>query len=70
MPRSSVKTREQLLLEAERLFALKGIWQVQVQEIVVAADQRNTSAVTYHFGSREGLLEGILTSVTSDNPKF
>ena len=62
MPRSSVKTREQLLLEAERLFALKGIWQVQVQEIVVAADQRNTSAVTYHFGSREGLLEGILTS--------
>ena len=62
MPRSSVKTREQLLIEAERLFALKGIWQVQVQEIVVAADQRNTSAVTYHFGSREGLLEGILTS--------
>ncbi|SVB92106.1 uncharacterized protein METZ01_LOCUS244960, partial [marine metagenome] len=34
VPRSSVKTREQLLLEAERLFALKGIWQVQVQEIV------------------------------------
>ena len=62
MPRSSVKTREQLLLEAERLFALKGIWQVQVQEIVLAAEQRNTSAVTYHFGSREGLLEGILTS--------
>jgi TetR/AcrR family transcriptional regulator, regulator of cefoperazone and chloramphenicol sensitivity len=62
VPRSSVKTREQLLFEAERLFALKGIWQVQVQEIVVAADQRNTSAVTYHFGSREGLLEGILTS--------
>ncbi|MBL89540.1 MAG: hypothetical protein CL517_04595 [Actinobacteria bacterium] len=62
MPRSSVKTRKQLLLEAERLFASKGIWQVQVQEIVIAAEQRNTSAVTYHFGSREGLLEGILTS--------
>ncbi len=30
------------------------------REIVEAAEQRNTSAVSYHFGSREGLLAALL----------
>ena len=60
MPRDSTKTRALLEVEAERLFADVGIWQVRVREIVAAAHQRNVSAVTYHFGSREGLLERIL----------
>ena len=60
MPRDSTKTRARLEVEAERLFAEVGIWQVRVREIVAAAHQRNASAVTYHFGSREGLLERIL----------
>lgn len=31
------------------------------REIVEAAGQRNVSAVSYHFGSRQGLLEEVLT---------
>lgn len=33
---------------------------VTTREIVAAAEQRNTSAVSYHFGSREGLLTALL----------
>jgi len=53
-------TRDRLLDEAETLFARAGIAAVTTREIVEAAEQRNTSAVTYHFGSREGLLLAIL----------
>lgn len=56
----SLPTRERLLDEAERLFARGGIAAVTTREIVEAADQRNASAVTYHFGSREGLLLQLL----------
>jgi TetR/AcrR family transcriptional regulator, regulator of cefoperazone and chloramphenicol sensitivity len=54
-------TRDRLLDEAERLFASAGLAGVATREIVEAAEQRNTSAVSYHFGSREGLLTAILT---------
>jgi AcrR family transcriptional regulator len=53
-------TRERLLDEAERLFARSSIPGVTTRQIVEAAQQRNTSAVTYHFGSREGLLLELL----------
>jgi AcrR family transcriptional regulator len=53
-------TRERLLDEAERLFARSSISGVTTRQIVEAAEQRNTSAVTYHFGSREGLLLELL----------
>jgi len=56
----SLPTRERLLDEAERLFARGGITGVATREIVEAAQQRNASAVTYHFGSREGLLLQVL----------
>lgn len=62
MPRDSTATRERLVAEAERLFATQGIWQVTVREIVEAAGQKNVSALSYHFGSREGVLEHILAS--------
>lgn len=54
-------TRDRILDEAERLFARGGIEGVTSREIVEAAQQRNVSAVTYHFGSREGLLLEILS---------
>ncbi len=60
MPRDATATREALLREAERLFARRGLYQVQVREIVEAAGQRNVSALNYHFGSREGVVEAIL----------
>jgi AcrR family transcriptional regulator len=56
----AVPTRERLLDEAERLFARSGVQGVTSREIVEAAQQRNTSAVTYHFGTRDGLLLEIL----------
>ena len=60
MPRDSTATKERLLREAERLFARRGLYQVTVREITEAAEQRNVSALNYHFGSREGLLDAIL----------
>lgn len=53
-------TRDRLLDVAEELFGRHGIHRVTSREIVEAAGQRNTSAVTYHFGSREGLVLEIL----------
>jgi AcrR family transcriptional regulator len=53
-------TRERLLDEAELLFARAGVEGTTTRRIVESADQRNTSAVTYHFGSREGLLLELL----------
>ena len=60
MPRDGTATRARLLREAERLFARRGLYQVTVREILEAAGQRNVSALTYHFGSREGVLDAIL----------
>ena len=61
MPRDSTETKERLVREAERLFARRGLYQVTVREITEAAGQRNVSALNYHFGSREGILDAILT---------
>lgn len=60
MPRDATATREALLSEAERLFAERGVAQTTTREIVRAAGQSNSSALTYHFGSREGLLRALL----------
>jgi len=51
---------EQLLLAAERLLAEKGLGAVSVREIARAAGQKNHSAISYHFGSIEALIESIL----------
>ncbi len=53
-------TREVLMDTAELLFAERGVQGTPTREIVEAAGQRNASAVTYHFGSRENLLLEIL----------
>jgi AcrR family transcriptional regulator len=52
-------TRARLLRAGERLFAERGIHQVRLREINALAGQRNSSALHYHFGSREGLVEAI-----------
>lgn len=56
-----MSTREQLLDQAELLLARRGVQGTTTREIVDAAGQRNTSAVSYHFGSREGLLLEVLS---------
>ena len=56
----SVRTQQLMIRTAERLFAERGIDSVSLSEINREAGQRNKSALTYHFGSREGLLKAIL----------
>lgn len=58
---AGVGTRQLLLDVAEALFARGGIQGVTTREIVEAAQQRNPSAVSYHFGSRQNLLLAVLS---------
>lgn len=51
--------RTRIILAAERLFAEGGFNGVSLREIAKEAGQRNTYAVQYHFGSREGLIQAI-----------
>lgn len=55
----TLATRRALLLTAERLYARLGIDGVSLREINREAQQKNRSAVHYHFGSREAVIEGI-----------
>jgi AcrR family transcriptional regulator len=60
MPTRGEATRTKLLDTAERLFAERGIDAVSLREINEAAQQGNTAALHYHFGSRDALLSEIL----------
>ncbi|MFJ9854418.1 TetR/AcrR family transcriptional regulator [Streptomyces sp. NPDC101150] len=54
-------TRQRLLRAAEELFAERGVAGALTRQITERAGQSNSSALHYHFGSREGLLSAILT---------
>jgi AcrR family transcriptional regulator len=53
------QTREHLLDVAETLFGERGVAGVSLREIRLASGARNTAAVQFHFGSREGLLKAL-----------
>lgn len=53
-------TREKILATAARLMAERGPDAVSLREITRAAGQRNTGALQYHFGDREGLLRALV----------
>lgn len=55
-----VATRLILVLTAERIFSEEGISNTSLRRITQAAGQRNESAIHYHFGSREGVVQAIL----------
>lgn len=55
-----LETREKLMDAARRLYAERGVFNVSLAEVVREAGQRNTSAIHYHFGSREQLLTAIM----------
>ena len=61
MPRDSSDTNTRLLDESERLFASRGVYAVTNREITEAAEQKNVSALNYHFGSRAELLGAVLS---------
>src|SRR4051812_43064837 len=54
-----MSTKEQLVVTAERLFAVHGLDGVSLRQIGVEAGNANNSAVQYHFGSKEGLIQAI-----------
>jgi AcrR family transcriptional regulator len=54
------RTRDQLLDAAEELFAERGIDGPSLNEINARAGQRNKTALQYHFGGRDGLVQAIL----------
>ncbi|MEO7385959.1 MAG: TetR/AcrR family transcriptional regulator [Gammaproteobacteria bacterium] len=56
---TSTRTREQLILAGERLFATQGLDGVSLRQINAEAGQRNSSASHYHFGSKESLITAI-----------
>jgi AcrR family transcriptional regulator len=53
------RTREHLIDVAEQLLSVRGVESVSLREIRLAAGQRNTSALQFHFGDREGLVRAI-----------
>jgi AcrR family transcriptional regulator len=60
MKRAPAATKERLLRTAERLFALHGIDAVSMRSICAEAEQRNNTALQYHFGDKQNLIEAIL----------
>jgi AcrR family transcriptional regulator len=54
------KGRLALVRAAERLMSERGIDAVSLREVSAAAGQANNSAVGYHFGTREALVDAIL----------
>jgi AcrR family transcriptional regulator len=54
-----VDPRERIILAAERLIAERGV-NASLRDIAAAAGQRNNSAVHYHFGSRDGLIQAVI----------
>ncbi len=60
MPRDPQITKERLLTEGQRIFAEEGAFTVALRRVVAAAGQKNESALHYHFGNRQGLINAIL----------
>lgn len=53
-------TRKRLIDTAEHLFAELGVDNTSLLDIAKAADQKNRSALQYHFGDKTGLIHAVL----------
>ena len=60
MDRRGRDARDKLVDAARDLFAERSIEGASLREITRAAGQANTSALQYHFGDRESLLDAVL----------
>jgi AcrR family transcriptional regulator len=60
MRKDTLLTRQKIIATAERLFAEQGVDAISLNEITRAAGQKNKSALSYHFGSKECLLLAII----------
>lgn len=59
-PNRSEATRRSLCLAAEGLVATQGLSNVTLRSVALAAGQRNTAAVSYHFGNLPLLLRTVV----------
>jgi len=59
-------TKEALLSTAERLYAERGLDAVSMREITREAGQKNSTALQYHFSSREALVSAIVVRRMKD----
>ena len=60
MPRSGDRTRQRILDAAEQLYGAKGVANVSLRQIRMAARQGNQQAVQYHFGDRNGIIGALI----------
>lgn len=60
MRKDTLATRKRIIDTAERLFAERGVESTSLLEIAKAAEQKNRSALQYHFNNKEGLLDAVL----------
>lgn len=58
----SAQTRRRFIKAAQKLYAERSIDSVSLNEITVAAGQKNRNALQYHFGNKESLIQAILDS--------
>lgn len=56
----SAQTRDRFIQAAQKLFAERSVDSVSMNEITIAAGQKNRNALQYHFGNRDGLLQAII----------
>jgi AcrR family transcriptional regulator len=63
MPESDARTR--LYESALQLMGRQGIAATSTREILAAANIRNPSAISYHFGSKAGLVEELAAELIS-----
>ena len=61
----SQATRERILDAAEKLFAERGYHGVSIRDVTGAADV-DVALVSYHFGSKQGLLDAVLMRRAAD----
>ena len=60
VPPDASKTRAGLLDAAARAFARDGVFNASLIDITRQAGQRNRTALSYHFGSRDGVLCAVI----------
>lgn len=60
--RPAPTARTRMIDVAEQLIASRGIGGVSLREVGAAAGQRNNSAAQYHFGSKDGLVEAVIST--------
>jgi len=58
--KDTLATRKRIIDTAEKLFAGNGVEATSLLDITKAAEQKNRSALQYHFKNKDGMLHAVL----------